>query len=834
MSDASMTDGAPAGGTDPMAKANRNNAARKDQRASAEQGHAERNGAVRTDAGWHDGDSLRREINSGSRMPTTTDTDRAASGPGRPVEAKGSEATQRRIFVIMGVYKPKPDHLEKQVQSLLSQTWQNIQLLAVLDGRDRKVARRLREFGDDRIHVVAHDARVGVYENFKRGLAEALDRSTSADDLFAFCDQDDWWEPHKLERQVAELERTGAGLCHSDAAFVDDDGEEFEPSMFAAEKRSDDYCLLNLVLINAVTGMTAVMTREVAENARNFPLQSGTWFHHDLWVAMVASSLGKVAVVREPLVRYRQHDSNVVGQAILGRSKERFEWKRYRTLCETEFLKRNYLVRHLRSVTARDGRDLASVRAAKHMFGTGLFGAEAFLRAAWLRLKGERRLAKVAMRMAIGKASLTWRSLRKGGPLGLTRRLRGDLIERAATLRFGLGEVMTSDDWRSKVDRRMLPLGNLRIDPKAPRAVNLLVPTLNPEHIFAGIATAIDFAIRFRREGFHVRIMATDLPVRDNATSRNFVLGRLKDPERSELSPVLAVFDARAAERIDVGPDDVWLVSAWWSTYVAEDAITRTNPGGGTATGNRLVYMIQDFEPGFYAWSEDYANALGSYSKKYVPVFNTTILRDYFLERFPLEGRQTFALSPSLHLERYGMADDDEDDRIRLIVYGRPSVERNMFKLAVHALAQWIEQDGITASDIEIVSAGEAHANVELPNGVILRSLGKASWADYPALLASGDMGLSLMLSPHPSHIPLEMAASGVVCVTNTFENKDLSEISDNIVSVPPTLDDLTEGLRTAAKRTYDRRARHAASKFRVELGQSIDDTVASVIEHIE
>lgn len=766
------------------------------------------------------------------------DSDEADASAERSVNRSEPEESEgRRIYVIMGVYRPRPGHLERQVKSLLAQTWRNIEILAVLDGRDRDVARRLRKMHDPRIVVVSNDAQVGVYENFKRGLVFALQRSTSPDDLFAFSDQDDVWEPHKLERQVEEMERTGAGLVHCDAAFVDDDEKVFAPSMFAAEQRSRDFSLVNFVLINAVTGMTTLMTRDIAERAKHFPIQHGTWFHHDLWLAMVASSLGPVGFVDEPLVRYRQHGGNVVGQAKVEGPRKRageVDWRQYRQRCEREFILRNYLVRHLRHVTAPDGDDLAAVRPAKRLFGTGLFGVEALAHASALWLRGERRLARTAFRMAVGKASLAAKTLMSGGPVGLTKRMRGRLIENAKTMKFGIGESAPPESWRGKVDRRMMPLDNLHLDATAPRAVNLLVPTLNPEEIFAGIATALDFAVRFHRAGYHVRIMATDLTMRDARASRDFVLARLEEPERSRLSPVLAVLDARSSARVDVGPDDVWLVSAWWSTYVAEQAITSTNARGAAAASDRLVYMIQDFEPGFYAWSEDYANALGSYAKDYVPVFNTTILRDYFLEKFPLAERRTFALSPSLHLERYAMAKEEDDRRRRLIVYGRPSVGRNMFRLAVHALSRWIEEDAIRPSDIEIVSAGEPHAPVELPYGIVLRSVGKVSWNDYPALLASGDMGLSLMLSPHPSHIPLELAAAGVVCVTNTFENKDLSDISDNIVSVAPTLDALVEGLRVAAGLSHDREARCRASRFEVHLGRQIDDVVADVAAAID
>jgi hypothetical protein len=44
--------------------------------------------------------------------------------------------------------------------------------------------------------------------------------------------------------------------------------------------------------------------------------------------------------------------------------------------------------------------------------------------------------------------------------------------------------------------------------------------------------------------------------------------------------------------------------------------------------------------------------------------------------------------------------------------------------------------------------------------------------------------GVSLMVSPHPSYPPLEMASAGCVTVTNSYEGKDLTRRSDRFISL--------------------------------------------------
>ena len=40
------------------------------------------------------------------------------------------------------------------------------------------------------------------------------------------------------------------------------------------------------------------------------------------------------------------------------------------------------------------------------------------------------------------------------------------------------------------------------------------------------------------------------------------------------------------------------------------------------------------------------------------------------------------------------------------------------------------------------------------------------------------------MLSPHPSYPPLEMAVAGCIAITNSYETKNLSARSSNIISL--------------------------------------------------
>ncbi|MDE3250361.1 MAG: glycosyltransferase family 2 protein, partial [Bacteroidota bacterium] len=62
--------------------------------------------------------------------------------------------------------------------------------------------------------------------------------------------------------------------------------------------------------------------------------------------------------------------------------------------------------------------------------------------------------------------------------------------------------------------------------------------------------------------------------------------------------------------------------------------------------------------------------------------------------------------------------------------------------------------------------------------------LGKLSIDAYAKLLSETPIGIALMVSPHPSYPPVEMALFGLQVISNRFQEKDLSADFANILSL--------------------------------------------------
>lgn len=207
-------------------------------------------------------------------------------------------------------------YLAEQLASILDQTHPVAEVLvsddASTDGTVELAVRTL-EASDVPFRVFTRDEPLRVAANFAFGVSHARTG------LVAFADQDDAWHRDKVARLRAEFERDpGALLAHSDARLVDAAGAPLEDSLFAALEIGDaEWAQYTggdaygaLLRRNLVTGATAMVRRGFADAAGVAP---SPWIH-DEWLAIAAALRDGVRVVREPLIDYRQHGANQIGQ----------------------------------------------------------------------------------------------------------------------------------------------------------------------------------------------------------------------------------------------------------------------------------------------------------------------------------------------------------------------------------------------------------------------------------------------------------------------------------------------------------------------------------------
>lgn len=320
------------------------------------------------------------------------------------------------------------------------------------------------------------------------------------------------------------------------------------------------------------------------------------------------------------------------------------------------------------------------------------------------------------------------------------------------------------------------------------KRINLLVPSINPEHVFGGISTALKFFEKLIEEsGYCSRIILTD------ATPSRTALKQYKDKytyvkasKDSDARHQIVGYSDRYMQSIPVSENDYFMFTGWWTAYCAQEAYLEFTKETGIKP-NKFINFIQDYEPGFYPWSSRYLLADSTYRNEYpqLAVFNSKLLHEFFIQN-GYSFYKEYEFDPVLNGKLKEILEKNfgkVNKKKQILVYGRPSVDRNAFSIVVSSLKKWVENQK-DIEDWEILSAGEYHLPVDLGRGKELVSVGKLTIEQYAQTMLDTYAGISLMSSPHPSYPPLEMSVFGIKVITNNYSNKDLSSFNSNITSV--------------------------------------------------
>jgi hypothetical protein len=312
--------------------------------------------------------------------------------------------------------------------------------------------------------------------------------------------------------------------------------------------------------------------------------------------------------------------------------------------------------------------------------------------------------------------------------------------------------------------------------------INLVVPTLESAKTFGGIQTALQ-AYEAIAAGEPERRIIADGSIGAMAP------GVLREYAPVELGsdpaePRQIVGLDRTMAPLAVRPDDVF-VSTFWTTTELVERIRRWQSATFGRAPERSVAIVQDYEPGFYPWSAQWTAARATFdaADRTIAMFNTSILRDYIYDEMGIRFARDYVFEPRLLPELRRAMESPSGRRSRtVVVYGRPGTPRNAFAAIIDALRHWCQIDP-GADRWSVVSVGQSHPDYDLGGGSVLRSVGKLDIAAYASLLRESAVGMSLMVSPHPSYPPLEMAHLGMLVVSNRFGIKDLSTWHTNIRS---------------------------------------------------
>jgi O-antigen biosynthesis protein len=273
------------------------------------------------------------------------------------------------------------------------------------------------------------------------------------------------------------------------------------------------------------------------------------------------------------------------------------------------------------------------------------------------------------------------------------------------------------------------------------------------EHVyFGGIHTILRFMSWMRVEhGVEPRLVVYDNPVATDDAVRSQIKSAF--PELADIDIVVPPGHAPYVDFDELPPTDIALCTIWYSAY----ALLRFN------TTKAKFYFVQDFEPAFYPAGVLWAMAEATYRFGFAGLVNTPGLGEVYSSY----GNPSCSFVPAVDVQvpRHTPSEDRGRGPVEVVLYGRPSTDRNGFELL--AAMSHLLKDRFK-DKVHIVAAGEEWDPSDYELKGVVDNVGLLpTLKDVRELYSRSDIGVCCMFSKHPSYQPFEYMAAGMAVVTN-------------------------------------------------------------------
>jgi glycosyltransferase involved in cell wall biosynthesis len=198
------------------------------------------------------------------------------------------------ISVCIATYNGEK-YITEQIDSILSQLDTIDELIVSDDASIDGTLEIITAYKDNRIRIIHNKKRKGVIKNFENALFQVKG------DYIFLSDQDDIWLPGKVFKILKQMDF--ADLVFSNAMIVDENLNE----LGLMYKETKGVWIIKNLIKNNFIGATMAVKKDFLKQALPFPSYIPM---HDQWLGLLATCIGKVIYIAEPLILYRRHNNN--------------------------------------------------------------------------------------------------------------------------------------------------------------------------------------------------------------------------------------------------------------------------------------------------------------------------------------------------------------------------------------------------------------------------------------------------------------------------------------------------------------------------------------------
>lgn len=213
----------------------------------------------------------------------------------------------KKVSIIIPTYNAE-SFIDKTIQSVINQTYNNWELIIVDDFSQDNTAVKLEKWkkSNDKINIIFLNKNSGGPAHPKN-----IGFLNSTGDYIAYLDHDDEWDPFKLEKQVAALEKDRSlGLVSCEAIVIDENNKIISSSFLPKipnEGLFPEIFFKDFIISNS----SMIIPREVIENIGGRDENVNIGVAEDREIEMRIACAGyNFHIIHEPLLKYRVHSKN--------------------------------------------------------------------------------------------------------------------------------------------------------------------------------------------------------------------------------------------------------------------------------------------------------------------------------------------------------------------------------------------------------------------------------------------------------------------------------------------------------------------------------------------
>lgn len=235
------------------------------------------------------------------------------------------------ISVIVPVYKVEA-YLDKCIQSIADQTYQNLEIILVDDGSPDRCGAMCDAWA-------AKDSRIKVIHKKNGGLSDARNAGMAAatGDYVGFIDSDDFIAPDMYRHLLERMEADGSDIAACGVEMVREDGTGCGMLTPAGDHVLHRQEALEAIIREYPLKQPVWYKLYKAELIRDIPFAVGKYHEDVFWSWQVMARANRVSIFDTPCYFYLQRGGSIMGAG--------FSLKRLDAL-EAKCLRQDYLTAH--------------------------------------------------------------------------------------------------------------------------------------------------------------------------------------------------------------------------------------------------------------------------------------------------------------------------------------------------------------------------------------------------------------------------------------------------------------------------------------------------------